>query len=154
MYFVCKILDHLYRCNEDKAKVSFCLDGSALIINLLELIEINYRLGRKGDTKCLVAAQNLIDKLLNFAVVPLSLIKRREELMFSLVSSINGATGRLVMFLSMKCISMLSEHKQNKQALLTYPGLVRSVEVGSRHMSQDVREESARIICNLVWDAK
>ncbi|KAL7480376.1 hypothetical protein ACHAW6_006070 [Cyclotella cf. meneghiniana] len=74
--------------------------------------------------------------------------------MSSLVSNINGATGRIVMFQSMKCVAMLSEHKQNKQMLLTYPGLLKSVEVGSRHMYEAVREESARIMCNLAWDAR
>ena len=100
VYWICKILHQLYsRCNEDSAKVSFCVDGSTLIINALEVIEINYRLGKKGDTKCLVVAQNLIDKLLSLACVPLVLIKRHEELMSSLVSNIHGATGRIVMLL-------------------------------------------------------
>jgi hypothetical protein len=181
VYWLCKILIQLYRCNEDRAKVSFCLDGSTLIINLLEIIEINYRLGKKGDMNCLVLAQNLFERLLSMACVPLVLIKRHEELMSSLVSNINGATGRIVMLFvswfskyvylspltkpanltciasfiqSIKCVSVLSEHQHNKQSLLTYPGLIKSVEVGSRHMSEAVREESARIICNLAWDAR
>ncbi|KAL3804711.1 hypothetical protein HJC23_008526 [Cyclotella cryptica] len=151
---LCKILLQLYRCNEDRAKVSFCLDGSTLIIYLLEVIEINYRLGKKGNTKCMTMAQNLVDKLISLACVPLVLIKRHEELMSSLVSNINGATGRIVMFQSMKCVAMMSEHTQNKQVLLTFPGLMKSIEVGSRHMYEAVREESARIMCNLAWDAR
>ena len=99
VYWICKVLVQLYRCNEDRAKVSFCLDGSSLIINLLEVIEINYRLGRKGDVKCLALAQNVIDKLLSAAYVPVVLIKRYEDLMVSLVSNINGAVGRLVMLI-------------------------------------------------------
>ena len=99
-------------------------------------------------------AQNLVDKLISLSCVPLVLIKRHKELMSSLVLNVNGATGRIVMFQSMKCVAMLSEHKQNKQVLLTYPGLIKSVEVGSRHMYEAVREESARIMCNLAWDAR
>lgn len=134
--------------------MSFCLEGSTLIINLLELIEIHYRLGKKGDTKCLAMAQNLVDKLTTLSCVPLALIKRSDELMSSLVGNINGATGRIVMYQSFTLLAMLSEHTQNKQVLLTYPGLIKSVEVGSRHLSQAVREESARIMCNLAWDAR
>ena len=99
VYWLCKILIQLYRCNEDRAKVSFCIDGSILLINLFEVIEVNYRLGKKGDALCLVVAQKTIDKLLSFACVPLSLIKRDDELMLSLMSNINGATGRIVMFM-------------------------------------------------------
>lgn len=115
VYWMCRILIQLYRCNEDRAKVSFCLDGSTLLINLLEVIEINYRLGRKGDVKCLVLAQNVIDKLLSVACVPIVLIKRHEDLMLSIVSNINGCSGRLVMLI----VSFAPYHWQPAEYLLT-----------------------------------
>eukprot|EP00970_Alexandrium_tamarense_P003355 scaffold529_cov196-Alexandrium_tamarense.AAC.51 len=151
---LCNILLHLCRCSEDRARASFCLDGTSLIVSLLEVVEINYRLGQMGSTKCLVSAQNTIDRLISFACVPLDMIKRSDELMSSLVSNINGATGRIVMHCSMKCLARLSEHTQNKQVLLTYPRLLASVEVGSRHIYGSVREESTIILCNLAWEAK
>lgn len=48
---------------------------------------------------CLVVAQNLINRLLSVACVPLDFIKRHEDLISSLVSNVNGATGKLVMLI-------------------------------------------------------
>jgi hypothetical protein len=104
---LCKILIKLYRCNEDRARASFCIDGAVLITNLLEVIEINYRLGRRGDAMCLVVAQNLIDKLLSVACVPVAFIKRHEDLISSLVSNVNGATGKLVMLIVSLALYMI-----------------------------------------------
>ena len=151
---LCRILLQLYRCSDERVRASFCLDGSTLIITLLEVIEINYRLGKKGDTKCLVLAQNVVDKLINLARAPLALVKSHNSLLSTLISYINGATGKIAMYHSMKCIASLSEHTQNKQALLTFPNLMESVELGARHMYEAVRQESARIMFNLAMETK
>jgi hypothetical protein len=143
------ILLRLYRCSEERLCASFCTDGTTLILDLLELVEINYRLGKKGGTT-LVLAQHIID-VLSQARAPLSMVKRQEELLSSLVVNIHGATGRFVMHLSLKIIASLSEHSQNKESLFK-AGLLETVLVGSIHMYKPVREESARIIMNLALE--
>ena len=150
----CTILLQLYRCSQERARASFCTDGFALVTNLLEVIEINYRLGKLGDPKCLLLANDVIYKLLDVAKVPLMMVKNQHELVSSLVSNINGASGKYVMHLSLKSIASLSEHVENKQAMLTIPGLLDAIEVGSRHMDQSVREEAARIMMNLAWEPR
>lgn len=58
--FSLKILLQLYRyCSGDRLRASFCTDGASLIPDLLELVEINYRLGKRGDTK--VSGNSLLD---------------------------------------------------------------------------------------------
>jgi hypothetical protein len=147
------ILMRLYRCcSEERLCASFCTDGTILILDLLELIEINYRLGKKGDPKSLVLAQHVID-VLSQARIPLSMVKRQEELISSLVGNIHGATGRFVMHLSMKMLACLSEHSQNKESMFK-TGLLETIVVGSVHMYTPVREESARIIMNLALEYK
>lgn len=143
----------LYRCSEERLCASFCTDGSTLTLDLLELIEINYRLGKRGDAKSLVLAQNVIYKLCQ-ARVPLSMVRGQEELLSSLVGNINGVTGRFVMHLSMKMIASLSEHEHNKLVMFAFPGLMESIAVGSSHMCEAVREESARIVMNLALEAR
>ena len=143
----------LYRCSEERLCASFCTDGSALVLDLLELIEINYRLGKRGDAKSLVLAQNVVYKLCH-ARVPLAMVRGHDDLLSSLVSNINGVTGRFVMHLSMKMIASLSEHVQNKRVMFAFPGLMESIAVGSTHMCEAVREESARIIMNLALEAR
>ena len=150
----CTILLQLYRCSQERKSASFCTDGFTLITNLLEIIEINYRLGKLGDPQCLLLAKQVIDELLHVAKVPLTMVKHEDELVSSLVSNINGASGKYVMHLSLKSIASLSEHVENKQVMLDIPGLLRAVEVGSRHMDPLVREEAARIMMNLTWEAK
>ena len=125
-----------------------------MITNLLEVIEINYRLGKLGDPKCLLLANDVICKLLSVAKVPLSMVKNKDEFISSLVSNINGASGKYVMQLSLKSIASLSEHVENKQVMLDAKGLLGAVQVGSRHMDQFVREEAAKILLNLVWEPK
>ena len=146
------ILLRLYRCSEERLCASFCTDGTTLILDLLELVEINYRLGKKGDTKSLVLAQHVID-VLSQARAPLTMVKRQEELLSSLIGNIHGATGRFGMHLSLKIIASLSEHSQNKESMFK-AGLLESVLVGSIHMYKPVREESARIIMNLSLENK
>lgn len=143
----------LYRCSDDRLYASFCTDGSTLILDLLELIEINYRLGKKGDARSLVLAQNVIHKL-SQARVPLAMVRGQEELLSSLVGNINGVTGRFVMQLSLKMIASLSDHSQNKVVMFTYPGLMESIAIGSTHMCETVREESARIIMNFALESR
>lgn len=150
----CIIFLQLYRCSQERARASFCTDGSTLIATLLEVIEINYRLGKLGDPKCLFLSKDVIDKLLDVARVPLTMVSNNDDLVSSLVSNINGASGKFVMHLSMKCIASLSEHVENKQVMLVIPGLLRAVEVGSRHMDHSVREEASRILMNLAWETK
>lgn len=150
----CTVLLQLYRCSQERARASFCTDGFTLITNLLEVIEINYRLGKLGDPKCLLLANDVIDKLLGVAKVPLSMVKNKDEFISSLVSNINGASGKYVMQLSLKSIASLSEHVENKQVMLDVKGLLGAVQVGSRHMDQFVREEAAKIILNLAWEPK
>lgn len=125
-----------------------------MITNLLEVIEINYRLGKLGDPKCLLLANDVIDKLLGVAKVPLSLVKNKDEFVSSLVCNINGASGKYVMHLSLKSIASLSEHVENKQLMLGAKDLLGAVQVGSRHMDQFVREEAAKILLNLAWEPK
>jgi hypothetical protein len=146
------ILLCLYRCSEERLCASFCTDGTTLILDLLELVEINYRLGKKGDIKSLVLAQHIID-MLSQARAPLSMVKRQEELLSSLVGNIHGATGRFVMHLSLKIIASLSDHSQNKESMFK-AGLLETVLVGSIHMYEPVRKESARIILNLALENK
>ena len=146
------ILLRLYRCSEERLCASFCTDGATLIIELLELIEINYRLGKKGDTKSLVLAQHIID-VLSQARAPLPMVKRQEELLTALVGNIHGATGRFVMHLSMKIIGSLSEHSQNKESMFK-AGLLETILIGSIHIYKPVREEAARIIMNLALENK
>ena len=58
--FSLMILLQLYRyCSGDRLRASFCTDGASLIPDLLELVEINYRLGKRGDTK--VSGNSLLD---------------------------------------------------------------------------------------------
>ena len=147
-----KILLNLFRCSTDRLCASFCTDGAALFLVLLEFIEINYRLGKKGDVKSLVLAQGVLDKLVAGARVPLSRIKLQEDLLSSLVGNISGATGSLVMHISLKVIASLSEHSQNKQAMYSFPGLMEAIALGSTYMFETVRDESARIIMNLSSD--
>jgi hypothetical protein len=149
----CNIFLQLYRCSQDRARASFCIDGFTLVTNLLEVIEINYRLGKLGDPKCLLLANDVICKLLDVAKVPLTMIKNEDEFVSSLVSNINGASGKYVMHLSLKIIASLSEHVENKQVMLN-PGILGAIEVGSRHMDRSVREEAARIMMNLAWEPK
>mmetsp|Transcript_15502 Transcript_15502/g.32613 ORF Transcript_15502/g.32613 Transcript_15502/m.32613 type:complete len:500 (+) Transcript_15502:151-1650(+) len=151
---LCKILLQLLRCNEDRARAAFCLDGSALITVLLEVIEINYRLGRKGDVKCLVLVQNVFEKLIHLARVPLTMVKRHNELLICLINYINGVTGKLAMYHSIRCIATLSEHTLNKQAVLTFPNLMASVEICARHMCEAVRQEAAKTIFHLTMATK
>lgn len=100
-------------------------------------------------------AQHLVEKILVGATVPLTLVKRSDDLLSSLVGNINGATGRFVMHLGMKMVASLSEHPHNKEAMFAFPGLVESVLlVGSTHMYEVVRDESARIIMNLALETK
>ena len=152
--YCCTVLLSLFRCSQDRARASFCTDGFTLITNLLEVIEINYRLGKLGDPKCLLLANDVIYKLLGVAKVPLSMVKNKDEFISSLVSNINGASGKYVMHLSLKSIASLSEHIENKQPLLGAEGLLGAVQVGSRHMDQFVREEAAKILLNLAWEPK
>ena len=126
---ILKILLQLLTCSDDRLCASFCTDGSALTLDLLELIEINYRLGKKGDPKSLVLAQHVVEKLMVGVRVPLVMVKQQEELLLSLVNNINGCTGKFAMHLSMRVIARLSEHSQNKQAMFVFHGLVESVEV-------------------------
>lgn len=147
-----KILLNLFRCSTDRLCASFCTDGTTLIIDLLELIEINYRLGKKGDVKSLVLAQGVVDKLICGARVPLSKIKLQEDLFSSLVQNISGATGSLVMHQSMKIIASLSENSQNKRAMYSFPCMMDAIALGSTYMFETVRDESARIIMNLSLD--
>lgn len=147
-----KILLNLFRCSTDRLCASFCTDGTTLILDLLQHIEINYRLGKKGDVKSLVLAQGVLDKLVAGARVPLSRIKLQEDLLSSLVGNISGATGSLVMHISLKVIASLSEHSQNKQAMYSFPGLMEAFALGSTYMFETVRDESARIIMNLSLD--
>eukprot|EP00985_Skeletonema_marinoi_P001101 scaffold449_cov158-Skeletonema_marinoi.AAC.2 len=150
----CTILLQLYRCSQDRARASFCTDGFTLLTNLLEVIEINYRLGKLGDPKCLLLANDVIYKLLDVSKVPLTMVKNKDEFVSSLVSNINGCTGKYVMQLSLKSIASLSEHAENKQVLLGVKDLLGAVEVGSRHMDRAVRVEAARILLNLAWEPK
>eukprot|EP00986_Skeletonema_menzelii_P010235 scaffold4939_cov149-Skeletonema_menzelii.AAC.8 len=152
--YCCTILLHIYRCSQDRARASFCTDGFTLITNLLEVIEIQYRLGKLGDPKCLLLANDVICKLLDVAKVPLTMVKNKDEFVSSLVSNINGASGKYVMHLSLKSIARLSEHVENKQVMIYVKDLLRSVEVGSRHMDRYVREEAAKILLNLAWEPK
>ena len=147
------ILLRLYRCSEERLCASFCTDGTNLILILLELIEINYRLGKKGDAKHLVLAQHVIDILCK-ARVPLSMVKRQEELISSLVGNIHGATGRFVMYLSMKILASLSEHHTHNKVVLFDADLLDTILVGSTHTYSPVKEESARIIMNLALENK
>lgn len=149
-----KILQSLYRCSHERLCASFCTDGTTLIIYLLDLVEIHYRLGKKGDVHALVLAQSVLDKLQSGAKVPLSLIKQKDELMTSLVKNISGCTGSLTMHISMKIVASLSERSLNKQALFIYPGLMEAIALGLSYMHQNVREESARIIMNLAVESK
>jgi len=121
---------------------------------LLEVIEINYRLGKLGDPKCLLLANDVIYKLLDVAKVPLTMIKHENELVSSLVSNINGASGKYVMHLSLKILASLSDHVENKQVMLDIPDILGAIEVGSRHMDRSVREEAARMIMSLAWEPK
>lgn len=149
----CILLLQLYRCSVERARASFCTDGCALITNLLEVVEIHYRLGKLGDTECLLLSKEVIEKLLDVAKVPLSMVKNEDDFISSLVSNVMGASGKYVMQLSLKSIASLSDHIENKQVLLT-PGLLKAVEVGSRHLDPLVREEAAKIVMNLAWEAK
>lgn len=149
----CILLLQLYRCSVERARASFCTDGCALITNLLEVVEIHYRLGKLGDTECLLLSKEVIEKLLDVAKVPLSMVKNEDDFISSLVSNVMGASGKYVMQLSLKSITSLSDHIENKQVLLT-PGLLKAVEVGSRHLDPLVREEAAKIVMNLAWEAK
>ncbi|KAL9188642.1 hypothetical protein ACHAXT_007020 [Thalassiosira profunda] len=148
------ILLQLYRCSDERLRASFCTDGCALVLDLLELIEINYRLGRKGDAKSLVLAQRVLNKLIGVARVPLEMVNRHDELLSSLVGNINGVTGRFAMHSSFQLVATMAEHTQNKRAMLAFPGLMDSVETGSKHMSTEVRDEAARIIRNVALDDK
>ena len=143
----------LYRCSDERLCASLCTDGTRLVLDLLELIEINYRLGKRGDAKSLVLAQNVMYKLCQVRV-PLTMVRGQDDLLSSLVGNINGVTGRFVMHLSMKMIASLSEHEQNKRVMLTFPGLMESIVVGSSHMCEAVRDESARILMNLALEAR
>lgn len=149
----CILLLQLYRCSVERARASFCTDGCALITILLEVVEIHYRLGKLGDTECLLLSKEVIEKLLDVAKVPLSMVKNEGDFISSLVSNVMGASGKYVMQLSLKIIASLSDHIENKQVLLT-PGLLKAVEVGSRHLDPLVREEAAKIVMNLAWEAK
>lgn len=150
----CTILLQLYRCSQDRARASFCTDGFTLITNLLEVIEINYRLGKLGDPKCLLLANDVVCKLLGVAKVPLTMVKNKDEFLSSLVSNIKGASGKYVMQLSLKSIASLSEHVENKQVMICFKDLLGAVEVGSRHIEPFVREEAARVLFNLTWEPK
>ena len=149
----CILLLQLYRCSVERARASFCTDGCALITNLLEVVEIHYRLGKLGDAECLLLSKEVIEKLLDVAKVPLSMVKNEDNFISSLVSNVMGASGKYVMQLSLKSIASISDHIENKQVLLT-PGLLKAVEVGSRHLDPLVREEAARIVTNLAWEAQ
>ena len=63
------ILLRLYRCSIDRLCASFCTDGTTLILILHELVEINYRLGKKGDVQALVLARSILEKLAGAATV-------------------------------------------------------------------------------------
>ncbi|KAL7466343.1 hypothetical protein ACHAXS_006642 [Conticribra weissflogii] len=152
--YLCKILLQLFRCSEDRARAAFCLDGSTLIAVLLEIIEINYRLGKKGDVKSLVLVQNVVETLIQLARVPLTMVKRHCELLTCLINYINGVTGKLAMYHSIKCIAILSEHTLNKQVLLTFPHLMESVEVCARHMCEAIRQEAAKTMFQLAMETK
>ena len=147
-----QILLNLYRCSEERLCASFCTDG-IIILDLLEIIEINYRLGKKGDIPTLVLAQRIIDKLSSIRV-PLSMVKEQEQLLSSLIGNITGCTGQLVMNMSMKILAAISEHSKNKQAMFIFPKLMGAVALGARYMFESVREESARIIMNLSVEPK
>ena len=149
----CILLLQLYRCSVERARASFCTDGSALITNLLEVIEIHYRLGKLGDADCLLLSKEVIEKLIDVAKVPVFMVKNEDDFISSLVSNVMGASGKFVMQLSLKSIASLSDHIENKQVLLT-PELLKAIEVGSRHLDPLVREEAARIVMNLAWEAK
>ena len=150
----CNILLQLYRCSHDRARASFCTNGFTLIINLLEVVEINYRLGKLGDSKCLLLASDVICKLLENAQVPLTKVKSRDELLSSLISNVHGACGKHAMRLSLKIIARLSEHTENKHFILAAKDLVAAINVGSRHMDQSVREEASKVLFNLTWEPK
>lgn len=147
------ILLRLYRCSEERLCASFCTDGTNLILIFLELIEVNYRLGKKGDAQHIVLAQRVIDILCK-ARVPLSMVKRQEELISSLVGNVHGATGRFVMHLSMKILASLSEHHVHNRVILFDADLLDTVLVGSTHTYSPVKEESARIIMHLALEDK
>ena len=124
-----QILLNLYQCSEERLCASFCTDG-IIIIDLLELIEINYRLGKKGDIPTLVLAQHVVDKLSSVRV-PLSMVKEQEQLLSSLVGNITGCTGHLVMNMSIKILAAISKHSKNKQALFIFPKLMEAVALGA-----------------------
>jgi len=147
-----QILLHLYRCSEERLCASYCTDG-IIILDLLEIIEINYRMGKKGDISTLVLAQRIIDKLSSIRV-PLSMVKEQEQLLSSLIGNITGCTGSLVMNISFKILASLSKHSKNKQAMFIFPKLMNAVALGATYMFESVREESARIIMNLSVEPK
>lgn len=147
-----QILLNLYRCSEERLCASFCTDG-IIILDLLEIIEINYRLGKKGDIPTLVLAQHVVDKLSSVRV-PLSMVNEQEQLLSSLIGNITGCTGHLVMTMSMKILAAISEHSKNKQAMFNFPKLMNAVALGATYMFESVREESARIIMNLSVEPK
>lgn len=150
-----RMLVRLYRSSDQKRlQASFCTDASTLISLLLELIEINFRLGSRGDAKSLVLAQDIMAKLISVARVKLTWVKDYTTMVSSLIDTINGATGKFVMHQSMQLIATLSEHDDNKRLLLTFDRFLESIAIRTTHMYESVREESSRIIMNLASNTK
>ena len=103
----------------------------------------------------MVQAKRVIERLLLAAArVPLDLVKGKTELLSTLTSNVSGVSGRYVIELSLKVITNLSLVSKNKAPLFGFPGLLECVEIASRHMSEAVREASAKLLLNLSGDTR